>query len=429
MLYFDRLATTLTGSGTGTLTPSATAPDGSKTPQSRYPDNVAFEYSVDFATQWEDGIGYFTSSGTVFNRAQVAASSNSDALVDFAVGTKTIVVTPLSKSLRRLSIGRGIAYKRGRGGPLGPAIQGGVDHIINPGLAEEVILDTPGWHCVARPAGAKSFKGTITGGGAGGGGGEGAAAASARVGGGGGGSSGTSRFGYRAEKLPFVWVYIGDGGLGGNGGSSGIGATGSSGERSWVGTHMEVVPGTTPQTVLAVSGAVAAAGGVSHTTAAGPGGAAGTVSADTDAPLSQSQDCLGYDYVAGRAGGNGSDGVVVGVAVTLGTGCVTLGGTGGGGVTTGNAGLAGGEITGVAACDFATVAGGAGGAAGTVGTCGFEAGLYTTGGTGGGGSTGGTGAAGGNGVRGSGGGGGGGGTTVGGAGGKGGCGWGTLIWE
>lgn len=419
MLYFDRLLTTCLGEGTGMLLPSITAPiDGVVTPQSKYPDNTLVEYVIDNATQWERGIGYFSASGTQFNRAGVFASTNSDALVSFTAGTKTLFVTPLAKTLGRLSIGRDRSYRSGRG----PAPAGGTDHItINPGVGDEIVLDTPGWHCVARPTGAKSLKGTITGGAGGGGGGEGGADSSNRNGGGGGGSSGTSRFGYRAEKLPFIWVYIGNGGLGGAGGVSNNGVDGSPGELSYVCTHQD----TTAQCRLAVSGGAAATAGLAN----GNGGNASTVASDTDAPLSQGADCLEYSCVAGRAGSQGQSGIDV-TDTTLGTGCPTVGGTGAGGLNTVQGPFAGGDITGVEAAGIPTQAGGPGTSGTSSSTCGWEAGLYVLGGTGAGAtSNNATGFAGGDGVYGSGGGGGAGARlTTGGKGGNGGNGRCYLIW-
>jgi hypothetical protein len=51
-------------------------------------------------TEWEVGIGTYTSSGTTLSRTTVLASSNSGSLVTFSAGTKDVFVTyPAGRSI------------------------------------------------------------------------------------------------------------------------------------------------------------------------------------------------------------------------------------------------------------------------------------------------------------------------------------------
>ena len=82
-----RVTATTTGTGTFTLGSAVTG----------YQDfsvvgnaNTTY-YLINDATNWEAGIGTFTTSGTTLSRDQVLESSNSNALVDWAAGTKTVI--------------------------------------------------------------------------------------------------------------------------------------------------------------------------------------------------------------------------------------------------------------------------------------------------------------------------------------------------
>lgn len=86
----DRVKTTTTTTGTGTVTlgSAATGYQGF----SVIGDGQQTYYVISDATNWESGIGTYTASGTTLSRTQVFESSNGDALVDFAVGTKDVIV-------------------------------------------------------------------------------------------------------------------------------------------------------------------------------------------------------------------------------------------------------------------------------------------------------------------------------------------------
>ncbi len=233
---------------------------------------------------------------------------------------------------------------------------------------------------------------------------------------GGGGSSGITRVIY-----PLVWVpdelliLVGHGGLGGAGGSAGNGSPGIVGQLSYVSMYAN----TAANNLFAVSGDAAPdPGGGGTNTAGGGGGGAGGLALITGCPFS----CWGItQFIAGVNGTAGGDDTgVAGTALSVGTGCMILSGTGGGGSTAGD--FAGGAINAVANTQFLASPGGPAGP--NAGSPGFRWGqtplIY--GGTGGGSSNTTTGGAGGSATTapGAGGGGGGAGVTVGGRGGDGG---------
>lgn len=92
LILADRVKDTTTTTGTGTVTLSGTAPAGFQNFSVIGNGNTTY-YTIAGGTQWEVGIGTYTSSGTTLSRDTVLSSSNSDALVDFSAGTKDVFVT------------------------------------------------------------------------------------------------------------------------------------------------------------------------------------------------------------------------------------------------------------------------------------------------------------------------------------------------
>lgn len=97
-LYFDRCLETTTTTGTGDIT-TAGAITGYRTLNSAYGTNAWIPYCIEGVDasgvptgDWETGIGNL-SGATTFVRTTVYASSNSNALVNFAAGTKRIFAT------------------------------------------------------------------------------------------------------------------------------------------------------------------------------------------------------------------------------------------------------------------------------------------------------------------------------------------------
>lgn len=92
LVFKDRVKVTSTTTGTGTFTLGA-AVTGYQS-FSVIGDGNTTQYTiVDDAGNWEVGTGTYTSSGTTLSRDTVLESSNSNSLVNFPAGTKTVFVT------------------------------------------------------------------------------------------------------------------------------------------------------------------------------------------------------------------------------------------------------------------------------------------------------------------------------------------------
>ena len=96
----DRVRETSTTAGTGTFT-LAGAVTGFQSFSAIGNGNTTF-YTIagQGTTEWEVGVGTYTSSGTTLSRDSVLASSNSGSLVNFSAGTKDVFVTyPAGRTL------------------------------------------------------------------------------------------------------------------------------------------------------------------------------------------------------------------------------------------------------------------------------------------------------------------------------------------
>ena len=89
----DRVKETSTTTGTGTIT-LAGAATGFQSFSAIGNGNTTF-YTIALVggSQWEVGIGTYTSSGTTLSRDTILSSSNSGNAVDFSAGTKDVFVT------------------------------------------------------------------------------------------------------------------------------------------------------------------------------------------------------------------------------------------------------------------------------------------------------------------------------------------------
>lgn len=99
LVLADRVRDTTTTTGTGTITLSGTAPTGYQNFSVVGNGNTTY-YTINADSQWEVGIGTYSSTGPTLSRNTVLASSNGGALVDFAVGTKDVFITyPAEKAV------------------------------------------------------------------------------------------------------------------------------------------------------------------------------------------------------------------------------------------------------------------------------------------------------------------------------------------
>ena len=95
----DRVQETTTSTGTGTIT-LAGAVTGFQSFAAVGNGNTTFYTIADQSgSNWEVGVGTYTSSGTTLSRDTVLSSSNSGSLVNFRSGTKNVFVTlPASRT-------------------------------------------------------------------------------------------------------------------------------------------------------------------------------------------------------------------------------------------------------------------------------------------------------------------------------------------
>ena len=94
----DRVRETSTTIGTGTIT-LAGAVSGFQSFSNIGNANTTY-YTIAGGTEWEVGLGTYTSSGNTLSRDTVLSSSNGNSLVNFSAGTKDVFVTyPAEKSI------------------------------------------------------------------------------------------------------------------------------------------------------------------------------------------------------------------------------------------------------------------------------------------------------------------------------------------
>lgn len=102
----DRVKETTTTTGTGTVTLLGAATGFQSFAAIGNGNTTYYTIAGQSGSQWEVGIGTYTSSGTTLARTTVLASSNSGALVDFSAGTKDVFVTYPASPM----VNRSIAY-------------------------------------------------------------------------------------------------------------------------------------------------------------------------------------------------------------------------------------------------------------------------------------------------------------------------------
>jgi hypothetical protein len=110
----DRVKDTTTTTGTGAITLDGSAPTGFRTFATAFgPASLVVGYCIDDgAGNWEVGKGTFDGT-TGLTRDTVRCSSNSNALVSFGAGTKTVFCTASAELLDNSNIGMQYAQMRG----------------------------------------------------------------------------------------------------------------------------------------------------------------------------------------------------------------------------------------------------------------------------------------------------------------------------
>jgi hypothetical protein len=88
----DRVKETTTTTGTGTVTLLGAATGFQSFSAIGDANSTYYTIVAQTGTEWEVGVGTYTSSGTVLSRTTVLSSSNSGSLVNFSAGTKDVFV-------------------------------------------------------------------------------------------------------------------------------------------------------------------------------------------------------------------------------------------------------------------------------------------------------------------------------------------------
>lgn len=96
----DRVKETTTTTGTGTITLAGASAGYQSFSAIGNANNTYYTIAGQGTSEWEVGIGTYTSSGTTLSRDTVLASSNSGSLVNFSAGTKDVFCTyPAGRSV------------------------------------------------------------------------------------------------------------------------------------------------------------------------------------------------------------------------------------------------------------------------------------------------------------------------------------------
>ena len=106
----ERVKQTTTTTGTGTITL-----DGAVSGFQAFSvigDGNETYYTIAGGSEWEVGVGTYTSSGTTLSRDTILESSNSGSAVNFSAGTKDVFVTyPAERSV--MAVGGGVTSDTG----------------------------------------------------------------------------------------------------------------------------------------------------------------------------------------------------------------------------------------------------------------------------------------------------------------------------
>jgi hypothetical protein len=93
LVLADRVKETTTTTGTGTLTLAGAATGFQPFSTIGNGNTTYYAISSSSGSEWEVGIGTYTSSGTTLARTTILSSSNSGSAVNLSAGTKDVFVT------------------------------------------------------------------------------------------------------------------------------------------------------------------------------------------------------------------------------------------------------------------------------------------------------------------------------------------------
>ena len=93
LVIADRVKETTTTTGTGTVTLLGASTGFQSFAVIGNGNTTYYTIAGQGTSEWEVGVGTYTSSGTTLARTTVLSSSNSGSLVNFSAGTKDVFVT------------------------------------------------------------------------------------------------------------------------------------------------------------------------------------------------------------------------------------------------------------------------------------------------------------------------------------------------
>jgi hypothetical protein len=219
----DRVKETTTTTGTGTLT-LAGATVGFQSFSVIGNGNTTY-YTITDGTNWEVGIGTYTSSGTTLARNTILESSNGGAAVNWGAGSKDVFVTyPAERSVTGSASALALPDPGTSGNLLTSNGSAWTSAAPPTGGVNVQVFTSSSTFTI--PTGVTKVKVTVVGGGGGGGG---ASSSGCNSGFGGGGAAGSTAFKWLTSLTPgnTIGVTVGAGGTastgaGGAGGSSSI---------------------------------------------------------------------------------------------------------------------------------------------------------------------------------------------------------------
>jgi len=124
LVLADRVKETTTTTGTGTVTLAGASTGFQSFAVVGNGNTTYYTIAGQTGTEWEVGIGTYTSAGTTLARTTVLASSNAGSLVTFSAGTKDVFVTyPASYSVSSTNVGTSGQVLTSNGTGVSPTFQ------------------------------------------------------------------------------------------------------------------------------------------------------------------------------------------------------------------------------------------------------------------------------------------------------------------
>jgi len=124
LVLADRVKETTTTTGTGTVTLLGASTGFQSFAVVGNANTTYYCIAGQTGSEWEVGIGTYTSSGTTLSRTTVLASSNSGSLVTFSAGTKDVFVTyPAGYAVASTNVGTSGQVLTSNGTGVAPTYQ------------------------------------------------------------------------------------------------------------------------------------------------------------------------------------------------------------------------------------------------------------------------------------------------------------------